>query len=289
MKSKKRGIIIASAVIVILAVVLVFVLPFIKGTAELISARKYYGEDLKNVDNIILLADCCTVDGKTNSVAGVKEAVRLGADAVMVDLCFRTDGTPVITDNYEDNKTAETVEELFHALNEEKFKDVRLYLNIVQLSGLTELNRLAVSYNMAGRTFLCGIDKTHYGLITSDDTIIPFLLEHKISKEEKDAIANGTFSAPESIAKYGASGLDIDVSDATADVVSTLDGFGIPFIVTGVGSADSFCKTLINGASTVFADDIELCSDILEEWVLSMQERHSSSVEQSLEDLKNNK
>lgn len=289
MKSKKRGIIIASAIVAVLAVVLVLASPFIKGTAEHLSARKYYGEDLKNVDNIILLADCCTVDGKTNSVAGVKEAVRLGADAVMVDLCFRTDGTPVITDNYEDNKTADTVEELFRALNEEKFKDIRLYLNIVQLSGLTELNRLAVSYNMAGRTFLCGIDKTHYGLVTSDDTILPFLLEHEISKEEKDAIANGTFSAPGSIAEYGASGLEIDVSDATAEAVEALDDFGIPFIVTGVGSADSFCRTILNGASTVLTDDIELCSDILEEWIVTMQERHSSSVEQSLEDLKNNK
>ena len=289
MKSKKRGIIIASAVVVVLAVVLVSVSPFIKGTAELISARKYYAESLKNIDNVVLLADCCTVDGKANSVAGVKEAVRLGADAVIVDLCFRTDGTPVITDNYEENRTAQTVEELFQALNEDKFKDVRLYLNIVQLSGLTELNRLAVSYNMAGRTFLCGIDKTHYGLITSDDTIIPFLLEHKISKEEAQAVADGTFSAPESIAKYGASGIEIDISDATAEVIATLNDFGIPFIVTGISSTESFCKTLINGASTVYADDIELCSDILKEWTLSMQERHSSSVEQSLEDLKNKK
>lgn len=289
MKSKKSGIIIASAVIVAVAIVLVIASPFIKGAAEQLAARKYFSEDLGNVDNIVLLADCCTVDDKTNSVAGVKEAVRLGADAVIVDLCFRADGTPVITDNYEENKTAQTVEELFAALNEDRFKDIRLYFNIVQLSGLSELNRLAVSHNMVGRTFLCGIDDTHYGLVTSDDTIIPFVLKHKISKEEKDAISNGTFSAPDSIAKYGASGIEIDFSDASAEVTATLNDFGIPFIVTGIDSSDSFCKAIVNGASTVFADDIELCSDILDAWTLSMQERHSSAVEQSLEDLKNTK
>ena len=289
MNSKKSGIIIASAAIVVLAVVAVIVSPFIKGTAEHLAARKYYSQNLKNVDNIVLLADCCTVDGKSNSVAGVKEAVRLGADAVIVDLCFRSDGTPVITDNYEENQSAQTVEELFAVLNEDKFKDIRLYLNVVQLSGLTELNRLAISYNMIDRTYICGIDEAHYGLITSDDTIIPFLLEHKISKEEKEAIANGTFSVPDCIARYGASGLEIDISAASAEVISALDDFGIPFIVTGTSSVDSFCKVLLNGASTVFTDDIELCSDILENWTLSMQERHSSSVNQSLEDLKNKK
>lgn len=287
MNSKKRSIIIAAAVIVVLAVACAVFSPFIKSGIQRFTANKYTSYDLKNVDNIVLLADCCTVDGKTNSVAGVKEAVRLGADAVLVDLCFRADGTPVITDNYEENETAQTVEELFATLNEDKYKDIKIYLNIVQLSGFTELNRLAVSYNMVGRATLCGIDEAHYGLVTSDDTILPFLLEYEFTSEEKKSIENGEFSAPECLARYGADGIEIDASDVTSEIITNLNDFGIPFIVTGVDNVNTFCQVLVNSASTVLVNDISLCSDILDSWTLAMQERHSSSVEQSLEDIMN--
>lgn len=287
MKIKKRGLLIACAVVVALAVTLAIASPFIADGIGRITARKYIGEDLKNVDNIVLVADCVEIDGSTNSVAGVKEAVRLGADAVVVDLCFRTDGTPVMTDKYEDNETAQTVEELFNEMNSEKYKDVKIYLNIVQLSSLTELNRIAVKYNMVGRTYLIGIDESHYGLVTSDSTIIPFLLKYKISQEDTQTIEDGKFSAPECIAKYGAGGLEIDAEDATSEVVTALNDFGIPFIVSGIDSTSDFCKVLLNEAGTVYVNDIEKCAQVLDMWIEAMRERYSLSVEQSLEDLKN--
>ena len=123
-------------------------------------------EDIKNVDNISLISRCSEIGGKKNSVAGVKESVRLGANAVIVDLCFRKDGTPVITDNYSNADSAETVEELFKAMSEDKFRKIGIYLNIVQLSDISKLNTLAVSYNMLDRLFLIGFDSERYDIIS---------------------------------------------------------------------------------------------------------------------------
>lgn len=282
MKNKKRGILVACAVITALAITPAVLSPLIYDAFGVAAVRKYIGQDIKNVDNIVLVAECPETDGKTQSVAGVKEAVRLGADAVRVNLCFRSDDTPVITDRYENNAQADTVEELFAAMNEEKYKDVRIYLNIVQLSSLTELNSLAVKHNMIGRVYLIGIDESHYGLVTSDSTIVPFLLKYNFTQEDLQNIADGKFSAPECIAKYGASGLEIDEKFATEEIVSTLDNFGIPFIVSGVDSVDSYCKVLLSGAATVIVDDIKKSSDILDSWIEVMRERHRSSVEQLL-------
>ncbi|MBO5421809.1 MAG: hypothetical protein J6A67_07690 [Clostridia bacterium] len=289
MKNKKLGILIACVLVVVIAVASVVTAPLIKTASENSTVRKYTSQNLKNVDNVILLSHCIEIDGKTNSVAGVKEAVRLGAQAVAVDLCFRKDGTPVITDNYENVDSATTLEELYNSLSSDGFNEVQLYLNIVQLSEMSKLNALTVDHNMVGRTLITGIDEAHYGMITGDSTIIPFLLKHELNKDDKDAISDGSFSVPESIAQYGASGLEISANDASAEVVGALNDFGIPFIVSGIDSIESFCETLLNGASTVYVDDIEKYSGILDDWTVSMQERHSISVEQSLAELKKNK
>lgn len=266
-------IVLAAAVAAVIA--LAVLSPFISDGFNKMAARKYISQDIKNVDNIVLVGECQEIDGKAQSIAGVKEAVRLGADAVKVDLCFRSDGTPVITDKYENNTEADTVEELFNEMNNEKYKDIKIYLNIVQLSTLTELNRLAVKYDVVGRVYLIGIDESHYGLVTSDDTIVPFLLKYKITQKDRQAIADGRFSAPECIAKYGAGGLEIDADDITAETVSALNDFGIPFIVSGIESVSDYCKVLLNDASTVCVNDIELCANILDMWIESMQDRNS--------------
>lgn len=288
MKNKKRRIIIAIVTVIAVAVATVIAVPLVKKAIENSHIRKYTAQNLANVDNVILLAHCAEIDGMTNSVAGVKEAVRLGADAVTVDICFRKDGTPVITDSYENSESATTLEELYVAMNEDDYKNIYIYLNIIQLSAMNKLNSLTIKHNMVGRTFIIGIDEAHYGIITSDSTIIPFLLKYKLSDEDKNTISDGTFTAPECITKYGASGLEIDAKDATPEVLQTFNDFGIYFIVSGIDSVESFCEPLLNGASTVYINDIEKFSEILKDWTVIMQERHSVSVEQSLADLKNN-
>ncbi len=274
MKNKKRSITVITVVAVVIAIALAVLSPFISDGFDRLAARRYIGQDIKNVDNIVLIGECPEVDGKAQSVAGVKEAVRLGADAVKVDLCFRSDGTPVITDRYENNAEADTVEELFNEMNGDKYKDVTVYLNIIQLSSLTELNRLAVKYDMVGRVYLIGIDESHYGLVTNDDTIVPFLLKYEFTNDDLKKIKDGKFSAPECIAKYGAGGLEIDLKFATEEITGTLNDFGIPFIVSGIESISDYCKVLLNGADTVCVNDIENCADTLDTWIEAMQERN---------------
>lgn len=274
MKNKKRSITVITVVAVVIAIALAVLSPFISNGFDRLAARRYIGQDIKNVDNIVLIGECPEVDGKAQSVAGVKEAVRLGADAVKVDLCFRSDGTPVITDRYENNAEADTVEELFNEMNGDKYKDVTVYLNIIQLSSLTELNRLAVKYDMVGRAYLIGIDESHYGLVTNDDTIVPFLLKYEFAKDDLQKIKDGKFSAPECIAKYGAGGLEIDLKFATEEIISTLNDFGIPFTVSGIESISDYCRVLLNGTSTVIVEDIESATQVLDSWIEAMQERN---------------
>ena len=273
MKNKKRSVKLILAVAAV-AIVLTSLSPVISDTFSMLSVRKYITQDIRNVDNIIIIGECPEIDGKAQSVAGVKEAVRLGADAVKVDLCFRPDGAPVITDRYEDNAEADTVEELFTEMNDDKYSDVKIFLNIIQLSELSQLNQLAVKYNMVGRVYLIGIDESHYGLVTGDDTIVPFLLKYDLTTEDLQGITDGKFSAPECIAEYGAGGLEIDSKFATEEIVSTLDNFGIPFIVSGTGNAGDYCKTLLSGASAVVVDDTEESRQILDSWIRAMQERN---------------
>ena len=256
------------------AICLAVLSPLISDAFGRLVAGKYFSQDITNVDNVVLIGECPEVDGKAQSVAGIKEAVRLGADAVKADLCFRPDGTPVITDSYENAGTADTVEELFIAMNEEKYRDVKIYLNIVQLSGLSQLNQLAVKYDMVGRAYLIGIDESHYGLVTGDDTIIPFLLKYDFTPEELQSIKDGKFFAPECIGKYGAGGLEIDKKYATEKTVSTLNDFGIPFIVSGIDSVGDYCRVLLSGASAVVVDDTEEARQILDNWIKAMQERN---------------
>ncbi len=282
MKNKKRGILIACAIVVIFSVFAAVGYPLLTEGFGSVTAKKYYKQNLRNVNDIILVAECPEVDGKAQSIAGVKEAVRLGADAVEVDLCFRSDDTPVITNDYENNDDADTVGDLFFEMSDEKYRNVKIYFNIVQLSSLTKLNQLAVKYNMVSRIYLVGIDESHYGLVTSDDTIIPFLLKYDFSKEELKSIREGRFTAPECIAGYGAAGLEIDKKYATAEIMSTLNDFGIPFFVSGIDSTKDFCESLVNGAMTVLVDDIKERRKTLDCWTLIMTERISEERNKSL-------
>lgn len=285
MKTKRKGLLIFSAAIVLLALISVIFFPKIKLYMGNTRVYSYTGKDLQNVDNITLLAHSMTVEGSRNSVAGVKEAVRLGANGVSVDLCFRPDGTPVMTDSYENAASAPLIEDLFAAMTDEKYIDVRIYLNIIQLSDLSELNRLTVEYNMISRLFLTGIDESHYGLITSDDTIIPFYLDYDVTAQDVSAMKDGTFTVPEVLGTYGAIGFVIDRTDCSDKVISAFDDYGIPLIVKNINSGNQLCDALISNARTVYVSSIENSANILNGWIANMQERYESSVKSSLKEL----
>lgn len=281
MKVEKKGIIVTSAVLIIAVVATIILIPLLKHN----SASGYMKDDLKNVDNISLISHCTEIDGKKNSVAGVKESVRLGANAVIVDLCFRKDGTPVLTENYSNADSAETVDRLFQAMNDEKFKKTVIYLNIVQLSDISKLNTLAVDYNMLDRLFLTGIDSDRYDLIDSDDTIIPLLLDYRFSAQELSSIGNGSFKKPTILEEKGAVGIVADKSQISADLVEVLNDYGIIFVADGIENPAEMCETLINGTDNVIVPNIEKAKDVLNKWTEKMQERYQASVDKSIKEL----
>ena len=268
-------------VIAIAVVTTIILIPLLRHN----SVSGYMKEDIKNVDNISLISRCSEIGGKKNSVAGVKESVRLGANAVIVDLCFRKDGTPVITDNYSNADSAETVEELFKAMSEDKFRKIEIYLNIVQLSDISKLNTLAVSYNMLDRLFLIGIDSDRYDLISSDDTIIPILLDYTFGSDELASVKSGKFKRPDILEENGASGLVLDNSQITPELVETLNDYGIIFLVDGVDGTAEMCKTILNGTGNIIVTDIKEARETLDKWTGKIQERYKKSVDKSINEL----
>lgn len=285
MKTKKKGIAIAAVIIALSAVLLAVFMPYLRQLGDNVGTYGYMDKDLKNVDNIVLLAHCAEIEWQKNSVAGFKEAVRQGADAVVVDLCFKPDGTPVITDNYGQIDSAPLLENLLMTMKEEKYSEINVFLNIVQFSGFSVLNKLVADYGLAPRLTLIGIDPEHYELIKANDTIVPVYLSYKLSSDERAAIEDGSFEAPSVIDEYGADGLVIPYSDCKEKFIEALDGFGIPTVIDSADNNSQLCSALCANAQTVYVKDAEKSRKLLDKWIAEMQERYQSSVEKSLEDL----
>jgi hypothetical protein len=289
LKVRKKGLIAVSVSIVAAVILLIILSPFIRSGINGAMVKKYTDQDLKSVDNINIIGHCVTVDGLDNSVAGVKEAVRLGADAVVVDICFLTDGTPVMCSDYSNVNSSPLLEDLFKAMNEDTYLKLTLYLNIVQLSSLSVINKLAVQYSILDRIFLIGIDSDRYGMITNDDTIIPLLLDYSPTTEDLNNAKNNSVSAPQCISEYGASGLIIESKNISSELIAAYNDLGITVIVDKFSSSSSVCKALISGADKVYVNDISETRKILDSWIEKMQQRNESSVEQSINNLSTTK
>ncbi|HAS37065.1 MAG TPA: hypothetical protein DCS04_00315 [Ruminococcaceae bacterium] len=281
MKPEKKSVVIISAILVIAVTATLVLIPLISRN----SGNRYMREDLRNVDNVTLISHCIEINGVKNSVAGFKECVRLGAKGVIVDLCFKKDGTPVISDSYSTADSAETVEDLFKAMSDGKYKEISVYFNIIQLSDLSRLNSLAVSYNILDRVFLIGIDSEHYDLINTDDTIIPFLLDYNFKDSDLDALKKGSFTRPDILDKYGATGLVLPSSQISEELVEALNDYGILYIVNVADESSDMCQTLLKGADNVIVPDIEKASRTMNEWTLEMQKRYKESVDKSIKAL----
>lgn len=285
MKNKKKSIMIISSLIIISAVLAAAFLPKILSSAQNRALEKYFSKDIKNIDNIELISPVQTVDKKNDTIAGVKESIRLGADSVIVNLCFKKDSTPVICSDYTLAENAQSIEDLFRDMNTETYKNVSIYLNIVQLSGLSVLNRLCVDYNMVSRVFLIGIDEAHYGMISSDDTVIPFFLDYNITSDDIKSAENGNFKVPDFLNEYGAFGIVIKSGTVSVEIAEALNIYSVPFIVNNTETESDFCESALNGAVRIVTENPSRSKEILDLWTVEMQQRYESSVEKSLEDL----
>lgn len=285
MKNKKKPIIIASAAVVVVAILVTIFSNSIVAGFRGISLHKYLEQDLETINTIKLVAHSIAIEDEADTLAGVKEAVRQGANGVVVDICFKEDGTPVMCSDYNNVDSSPLLEDLFKNMNGEMLKKADIFLNIIQLSELTKLNKLAVDYDIVSRLYIIGIDEAHYGLISGDDTIIPFFLNYTLSDEEKSAIANDSFTIPEVINKYNAFGLVLDLSDCNAETIQAFDDYGVPVMVTSIEKDSQLCDALTNNAKFVYVNDAENSREILDQWTKKIQKRYEKSVEHSLEEL----
>lgn len=283
LKTEKKRIVVVSTIVLVAVIAAAIFIPYFRNK----SVSGCMKEDLKNVDNVSLIAHCAEIDGKKDSVAGVKESVRLGANAVIVDLCFRKDGTPVMTDDYSSADSAETVEQLFKAMNDDKYNKTIIYLNIVQLGEMTELNTLAVEYGMLDRLFLTGIDSDRYDLIKSDDTIVPLLLDYTFNSDELSSMNDGSFKKPDILEEKGATGFVINASQISPELVEVLHDYGIYFMADGIDGVSEMCEILLDGTENVTVSDIAKAKETLDKWTEKMQERYKASVEKSIKELSN--
>lgn len=285
MAIKKKGIVAAAVIIAVAAVAVTVLMPYIRSGIDGVAAAKFVRQDLDGVDSVRIIADCVKVDGVSDSPAGVKEAARLGADGVVVDLCFREDGTPVVCDDYSRSGEAPELEALFKQMNTEVFSELRLYLHIVQLSGLDELNRLAAEYDMSGRLYLTGIDADRYGMITADDTSVPFLLDYTPSQQELKDAEKGAAAVPDCVKKYGAAGIVVPYDAAGEDLISAYNDLGLTVVYSGLSGVSRVCEALLDGAQNIYVDDARSVRRLLDNWIEKMRERNSSSVEESINNL----
>lgn len=279
----KKKFIVTVSVLTILIVVCSCIFPgFFAGK----KCKKYFSRDIPDAGSIRLISHAVEVNGNSNTVSGLKEAVRLGADGVVVDICFLNDDVPVLCDDYRKRDTCEKVEDLFRELSVEKFKDITIYLHIVQLSSLSELNVLVAEYDMTSRVFLTGIDRDRYGLIRPDDTGIPFYLDYSPGKEDLDE--NGEFSGkPSCIDEYGACGLIIGRNDFNEELAASMNDAGVQVIVSGVGDRLQMCEKIAEGALNIYTDDIGPCREALNEWTAAADLRYRESLEKSINALVN--
>ena len=168
--SKKNTAIFAAAVAVVIAAVCV--IAFTVGhKRDENKVDEYLNQRFETYGEMNIIADAAEVDGKINTLAGIKEAARLGADTVTLDLCFNSSDVPVICENYDDiTKDTLTLEEVLKLLGDEKYSALKINLRIKQLSSLDKFNELLAKYDMSGRVIISGIDKNRYSLISGEDT-----------------------------------------------------------------------------------------------------------------------
>ena len=90
---------------------------------------------------------------------------------------------------------------------------------------------------------------------------------------------------PDILEEKGASGLVLDNSQITPELVETLNDYGIIFLVDGVDGTAEMCKTILNGTGNIIVTDIKEARETLDKWTEKIQERYKKSVDKSIKEL----
>lgn len=280
-KEKLRGfsgtkkIIIAASAVILAAAVALITVSAVRNKAERDRIEGYLSRKLETYGDMNIVSDAAEVDGKLNTVAGIKEAHRLGADTVTLDLCFNADNVPVICADYDDiTKDTLKLEDVYRLLGEEKYSTLRINLRLRQLGSLGKFNELLDRYGLSGRVIISGIDKNRYSLISGDSTAAGIFFDYVPQKDAKASL-NEIIAIQK---EYGISGVIIDSRNITEELTEKLNQRGIVFIVGNTDDELSMFSALGAGACNIETSSPETLLGVFDRWKEQTRENMDKSI-----------
>ncbi|MBQ8783213.1 MAG: hypothetical protein IJZ57_05530 [Clostridia bacterium] len=274
MKNKKSAVI-AAAVVCLVAVVLVLIIPAITKSQQNKLIEQYTESNLELYAELNVITDSVSVDGNAHSLAGIKEAVRLGADTVTVDLCFTPDGTPVIDDDYTDiTDSTLKAEEIFKLMSEENYKDININFRLRQLTSLSEFNRLVAEYDVSKRVIITGIDSNRYSLISGTDTPVKVYFDF----EPADTAESSVESVLRLMTDYSLGGIVIEAKDASKELIDALSQKGVPYIISNVDKEVEMYCVMSYGAYAIDTDSPQFLKEAHNSWKNITLQRLDASI-----------
>lgn len=275
LKSKPAIAIIAVIIVAALTAAAFLIVKSIKEKEQKEKIAEYLSQNLEIYGELNIISDTAEVDGETNTLAGIKEAHRLGADTVTLDLCFNSDDIPVICDDY-DNITDKSLklENVFKLLNEKKYSALRINLRIRQLGSLSKFNELMTKYKMSGRVLLSGIDKERYGLISGENTSALVFFDYTPQKGAKDSLNE----INNLIKNYGITGVIIEYDNVTKELAEILNERGIKFIAANADEELDMYAAIGSGASNIETSSPEKLREVYDLWKTTTDDRMNQSI-----------
>ncbi len=260
---KPKGPVVAISVVCAVMVALAVGIPAVSSLHNNKLIEQYTQNNLELYAPLNVITDCAEIDGIEHSLAGIKEAARLGADTVTVDLCFRTDGTPVIADDYTNiNESTLKAEDVFELICSEKYSKLNINFRLRQLSSLSEFNRLVNESGVAKRVMISGIDSKRYSLISGADTPVKVYFDFvPDGNTDKDVEA-----VDQLMSDYHLGGIVIKAKDASPELIEALSKKGVPYIISEVEKEVEMYLTMSYGAYAIETDSPQLLKKAYKSW-----------------------
>lgn len=260
-KKKKAAVIVAVIILIAAITVSAFIIKNRKTEKEI---EQYLQKSPDLYGELCVITDSAEVDNSRYSLAGIKEAVRLGANVVTLDICFDSDSVPVICRDFDDisDSTLRLEKVLELITGEDEYSAVNLNLRLRQLSSFETLNALIKKYGIDNRVIISGIDRNRYALITGDDTPASLFFDYEV----KGTAEETTAEIAELQKMYNISGVIIDAKSIDAQLTDALIQSGIPFIVSSVDSDIEIYRVLSYGAYLIQTNSPERLNEIYKYW-----------------------
>ena len=260
---QKKGMVIAVAIVCTISVAAFFIVPYLVDAHRNKMIEQYTQNNIELYSELNVISDCATIDDNLHSLAGIKEAFRLGADTVTVDLCFCVDGTPVVIDDYSDiNDNTLRAEKIFELLNTDGYKHAKLNFRLRQLSSLSEFNRLVNEYDLSKRIMISGIDADRYSLISGTDTPAKVYFDF----EPSDDIEESVNAATALVSEHNLSGIIINFDEASSELIDTLSQKGISYIVRSVDKESDMYLMMSYGVYAIETNHPDMLKDAYTGW-----------------------